>query len=205
MLRSGYDEPLMLSATLLLDARSGAAEVRAAVVSALGVVNAARGLTFDDDGTETLDGIEYSVWTDDLDGPTATSWVRLVDDAAARVRYLELHAVDDVTLAALREALALRLQVLSHAEIDAAVRADLALVRWLGHGGIDRPYDAGVEALLAEALYSADAEIVSGTQVSIFLLRWRALVPLVQRTLAGATDPGQRAALAAILTASADW
>ncbi len=201
----GYDALLMLTATLLLDARSGAAEVRAAVVSALGVVNAARGLTFDDDGTETLDDVVYSVWTDDLDGPTATSWLRLVDDAPARSRYLELHAVDDHTLAALREALAERVHVLSHAEIDAAVRADPCLVRWLGHGGIDRPYDAGVEALLAEALYSADTELVAGAQVAIFLLRWRALVPLVQRTLAGATDPGQRAALAAILTASADW
>lgn len=195
----------MNTATLLLDARTDVDDARAAIASALGVVNAARGLTFADDGTETLDGIVYSVWTDDLEGTAETSWLRLVDDIPARARYLELHAVDDVTLSALRDALGARLHVLSYAEIDAAVRADLSLVRWLGHGGIDRPYDAGVEELLVQALASTDADIVAGAQVSIFLLRWRRLVPLVEHTLADATHPAQRAALEAILAASAEW
>ena len=193
----------MITKTLLLDSRTG--DPRAAIRRALYLVNASRGLTLADDGCETLDEVTYTVWTDDVDGVTETSWVRLVDDAPARARYLELHAVDDGTLAGLRDAIAAELPVLSHAEIDAAVRDDPSLVSWLGHGCTDRPFDANVVPLIETALASSDPDVVAQAQVAVFLLRWRSLLPLVERALALTTSPTRRAALQAIVTASAEW
>ncbi|MEO6952831.1 MAG: hypothetical protein ABI321_13585 [Polyangia bacterium] len=195
----------MLTTTLLLDPRTNREEACAAVARALELVNTARGLTFADDGHETQDDIGYSVWSDDADGATETSWVRLVDDVSGRARYLELHAVDDAILESVRDAIAAQLHVLSHAEIDAAVRDDLSLVAWLGHGGHSRVYDVGTASLIERALASSDSRVVADAQVAIFLLRWRLLLPLVEAALARATSPAQRAALEAIVTASAEW
>ena len=193
----------MITKTLLLDSRTD--DPRVAIRRALDAVNVACGLTLADDGCETVDDVTYTVWTDDVDGATETSWVRLVDDAPARARYLELHAVDDVVLAALRDAIFAEVPVLSYAEIDAAVRADHSLVSWLGHGGHERPFDAAVVPLIESAMASSHPDVVAQAQVTIFLLRWKLLLPLVERARAQTTSPTQKAALQAIITASADW
>jgi hypothetical protein len=84
----------------VLEHSSDRAELIASIERALAQVNAQLGSTFAHDGNETEGDVVYTVWTDDPEGPTVTSWIRLTDDETKGALVLEINA----TTAAILEA-----------------------------------------------------------------------------------------------------
>lgn len=70
-------------------------EVQVQIERVLANANAALGTTFEHDGAEEQDGVHYTVWTDDVNGPTETSWVRLTEVPREHLRHLEINATND--------------------------------------------------------------------------------------------------------------
>lgn len=88
----------MISRSFVLDTGVPAAEALAQIERALAVANARLGTTFEPDGAETQDGVLFTVWADDVNGATETSWVRLSEAPDADLRHLQIHATTETIL-----------------------------------------------------------------------------------------------------------
>jgi len=88
----------MISRAFVLDTAVPSAVVTAQIERALAIANARLGTTFAHDGAETQDGVLFTVWTDDVDGTTETSWVRLSEAPQADLRHLQLNATTEAML-----------------------------------------------------------------------------------------------------------
>lgn len=82
----------------LVPLQPSTSDVLVQIERALASANAALGTTFEHDGAEEQDGVHYTVWTDDVNGPTVTSWVRLTEVPREQLRHLEINATSDQIL-----------------------------------------------------------------------------------------------------------
>jgi len=102
-----------LTRTLELDFARPRTELLARIERALDAVNETHSLAFSHDGTEVEDGVEFTVWTDDPDGTTESSWVQMIDSPADEKLSLAVNAIDESQLQAVSSALASELQLLA--------------------------------------------------------------------------------------------
>lgn len=101
----------MLSRTLHLDFARSRFELRACIERALALVNEAHELSFAHDGAELEEGVEFTVWTDDPQGATESSWLQLIDSPADQRLWLSVNAINEAELEVLISALATALEV----------------------------------------------------------------------------------------------
>ncbi len=83
-----------------LDGQIDRGALIARIGRALDLASQQLGLRYEHDGAETAGDVTYTVWTDDPQGATVTSWVRLTDDLGASALYLEVNATTDAILEA---------------------------------------------------------------------------------------------------------
>ena len=109
----------MLIHSIVIDSKTERGDVLARISRALELVNESLALRFEHDGAETVHDVVYTVWTDDVDGNTETSWLRLTDDGHADARYLDIHATTHQQLDSLVQALDTALAGITLPEIGA--------------------------------------------------------------------------------------